>query len=868
MGVDNDSEKQHAKELMKKTLATYLEQVIKKWQEKSFWQKKIDFPLIILINIADEIGELVTDVVEKLQDRYPFVRLIAVLPLPKNEFVNQLKEEGESNENVIAFENRYNEFKNNDNEKNKKYVWELSEYEMPHIAHQTKLKKWRMFNEFVAQHSHLMIVFWQGEKDNWKDQDDSLTWAVRYKLEGYPGLSRSEQSDFITHPTTLITHPATGPVLHIQTDSETLQQSSDFLPVYLYYDRAIITKEVDQKRQLIISEPKFWDVEQLRKTWLGKKFSDIGSYPEIDKNIKVLKELNYACQDKRIPLNNQSLRSFIEEYVIDKYKNSGKAIEKENIPETDKPTGQLIAHYCLLSKLADFYQKKNDGLIRLFCSIFLMLLVLNATLIFLNDICVMGFGINIFRLSHYYVTQWIPNQNLPIEEYYWEQLVVALKQFAPQAMPDPEMDALIASQGVNISRVIGAFLAFSLAVSLCIITIFYCCVTSFLNSWHYKYHQFKTLTDCLKVQVFWRIASMDNRVSANFRSHQIPAVDWILVALNGLNITIPNSPRIESTKVLKERIRILDTIWIEDIIQKFDKTFRMSDAQSRMNTLSFLQKIIALIIASTIPFLAVFFIADFGFHFSICGKTLGFDGLPFQTSVFWGARVTVIIWLLIIVWLLFKAIQRYVSARIKWAQNCYTGFNGFLGNIYRRIKQQKKTKRYFLISQTEKIFHAAIIIIACFGAFFEIKRLNLIYAAAQCPSVEHLYNPLMAVRLIVQIILAIMAIWWLYNRMFLFTIERRRIEQLYYPFTMADYSIDTLLEDEKAVESINSDMWNKVSSWFGINSDQSSQISKDADDEDKVKLCQQVLLELGQEVLAKRADWLITVTDRLLQSPK
>lgn len=99
-------------------------------------------------------------------------------------------------------------------------------------------------------------------------------------------------------------------------------------------------------------------------------------------------------------------------------------------------------------------------------------------------------------------------------------------------------------------------------------------------------------------------------------------------------------------------------------------------------------------------------------------------------------------------------------------------------------------------------------------------------------------------------------------------VTRRRIEQLYYPFTMADYSIDTLLEDEKAVENINFDMWSKVSSWFNINSDQSSQISKDADDEDKVKLCQQVLLELGQEVLAKRADWLITVTDRLLQSPK
>lgn len=868
LGVDDDSEKQHAKQLMKKTLATYLEQVLKKWQEKHFWQKKIDVPLIILINIADDIGELVTDVVEQLQDRYPFVRLIAVLPLPKNEFIKQLKDEGESVENVKAFENRYNDFKNNDNDKYKRYIWELSEYEMPHIAHQTTLKKWRMFNEFVAQHSHLMIVFWQGEKDNWKDQDDSLTWAVRYKLEGYPGLSRSEQSDMITHPSTLITHPTTGPVLHIQTDSETLQKTSSFLPVYLYYDRAIITEEVDQKRRLMISHPKFWDIEQLRKTWLGKKFSNIANYPEIDKNITILKELNYACQDKRVPLTNQSLRSFIEEFVIDKYKNSGKPIEKEQIPETDKPTGQLIAHYCLLSKLSAFYQKKTYRLIDLFCSVFLILLVLNAALLFLNDICVMGFGANIVHLSQYYATQWIPNQNLPVGEYYWEQLLVAIKQFVPQAMPDPAMDALIADNALNISRIIASFLLVVFLASLSILMIFYCCISSYFNSWHYKYHQFKTLSDCLRVQVFWRIASMDNRVSSNFRSHQIPAVDWILVALNGLNISIPNSRKIESTQTLKERIRLIDTIWIEDRIQHFDKTFRMSDTQFRLNGLFALSKTVACIIASTIPFLAVFFILDIGFHFKILGKTLEFKGLSFQDSVIWGAIATAIVWSLIIAWFFFKFIQRKISKRIKWTQNCYTGFNGFLGNIYRRIKQKKKSKRYFLFSSAEKFFHAIIIFIACFGVIIEIKRLNLIYAAAQCPSVKHLYNYNMAFHLIIQIVLAIMAIWWLYNRMRLFTITRRRIEQLYYPFTMADYSIDTLLEDEKAVENINSDMWNKVSSWFGIDSNQSNQISKDADDEDKVKLCQQVLLELGQEVLAKRADWLIAVTDRILQSPK
>ena len=342
---------EHSTELMKNTLAVYLEQVIKRWKKRHFWQKKIDLPLIILINIADKIGELVTDVVEKLQEKYPFVRLIAVLPLPKNEFIKQLKSEGETSANIKAFENRYNDFKN-DNGQNQKFIWELSEREMPHIAQQTKLKKWRMFNEFVAQHSHLMIVFWQGEKDNWKDQEDSLTWAVRYKLEGYPGLSRNEQTDLITYPTI-------GPVLHIQTDAETLQTSEDHLPVRYYADRAIITEEIDGKRELIISNPKFWNLDKLRHSWWGRKFSDIGNRAEIKNNCEILKDLNYACQDKRIPLNNQSLRSFIEEYVIQRYQNSKKPIDKETIPETDKPTGQLIAHYCILEKIAEYYKKKT-----------------------------------------------------------------------------------------------------------------------------------------------------------------------------------------------------------------------------------------------------------------------------------------------------------------------------------------------------------------------------------------------------------------------------------------------------------------------------------------------------------------------------
>ncbi|MBR5161974.1 MAG: hypothetical protein IKW80_10135, partial [Thermoguttaceae bacterium] len=605
LGIEPETETP-SMELMKKTLKVYLEQVIGQWQKKFFFQKKIDFPLMILINIADKIGELVTEVVEQLQDKYPFVRLIAVLPLPKNEFIKVLKEENESPEKIRAFENRCNKFLNSD-VNSQKYLWELSEKELPHIAEQPKLKKWRMFNEFVASHSHLMVVFWQGEKDNWKDQEDSLTWAVRYKLEGYPGLSRNEETD-------LITYPATGPVLHIQTDAvtlkETIKNPDKCLPVHYYSGRAIITKEIKGKRELIISDPKFLDLEELRHSWFNKNLSDVGKRPEILNNCKILKELNYTCLDALIPLKNLSLRSFIEDFVIKKYEKSKKEIAKEDIPETDNPTGQFIAHYCIIDELADFFKEKTRRLVNGFCRVFLILLILNAFLIFLNDLCNMGFGVNIFRLTHYYATQWFPNQ-FPqaglVDSKSLELLNCAIDQNIAAA-PNNNLDNIISTSEINVFRIIGFFLITLLGISICIIRIIYFCYQHYFKSWHYKYHQFRMLADCLRVQVFWKIAGMEYSVSTNFRSHQMPAMDWLFMVLNGFKVCIPNSIRIEREK-LKPRMKLLDTIWLEDRLYYFDSIFKKKYFTIVWESLTLFSKLVFIGAVSTLFFIPAFFIA-------------------------------------------------------------------------------------------------------------------------------------------------------------------------------------------------------------------------------------------------------------------
>lgn len=377
------------------------------------------------------------------------------------------------------------------------------------------------------------------------------------------------------------------------------------------------------------------------------------------------------------------------------------------------------------------------------------------------------------------------------------------------------------------------------------------------DSWDYKYHQFKTLLECLRVKIFWKIAGLDYNVGVNIRSHQIPDMDWLLVALNGLGITIPNSLKNEPVPKIKERLKILDTIWLEAYTQSFEKDFKINIAQKRWSKLSFATQMTARLTASMVPFLTVFFMVDIGSSSNFLGGILG-SPKTFYESLIIAALSTIVLWLLIGLYFFIKSKQDWLLEHLKWAQTRYSGFPSYLGDIYRIIQYKNNSKHYFLIPYRTRIFQICIILAVCFGAFVEINKSNLICTAVQTPSVEYLYSKAMAFRLVFQIFLSIMAIWWLHNRLCLFEKNRRRKEQLYNPLVMADYSVDMMLGNEDAQNILReNDRHSQDISSVQMN-----------DKDPKVKRCQQILLELGQEILAKRADWLLEVSDRNLQSPK
>ena len=496
-------------------------------------------------------------------------------------------------------------------------------------------------------------------------------------------------------------------------------------------------------------------------------------------------------------------------------------------------------------------------LINLFCKAFLILLIFNALIIYLNDIYTMGYGESIFDFHHSGTSQLNPDQKENVDGDFEGLPADTLELTLPQSLPDEKSNTLTETRTKNHSRIIYAFWGSCIAILICILTIFYCLVSYIRDSWDYKYHQFKTLLECLRIQIFWRIASMDYKVSANIRSHQIPDMDWLLVALNGLSITIPNSPKIESIPKLKERIKLLDTIWLEAYILSFEQDFKINIAQKHWEKLNKAQKRTAIVIASIIPFLTAFFTVDIGSSSNFMGGILGAPK-SFYESIIIAALATIGLWLLIGLCFFIKSRKDWLLEHLKWSQTCYSGFSGFLGDLYRKIQHKSNSKHYFLVPYRTRFFQICIILAVCLGAFFEIKKSNLICTAAQTPSVEYLYSKMMAFRLIVQILLSSMAIWWLHNRLCLFEKNQRRKEQLYNPLVMTDYSVDMMLGDDEAFKNLR----DNVRCRQDISSNNTST------EEQRVKLCQQVLLELGQEILAKRAEWLLEVSDRNLQSPK
>lgn len=729
---------------IRETLRKYLLQVIRHWERKA----GKEFPLILMLNLLGDSGKIMTELAFELQETHPCLRLMALLPMAR-EFMTP--------EDQRQLDSFYPYFDPKKPENAHRYLRELqlddlaadvreAVQHLPEVERVRSLRvsQWRRFNEMCAIHSHLMIVLWRGTDDPYEG-DDSLKWIVRLKLDGFSGNTLHSESD-------LLTYPAIGPVLHILTDTESLENPNEkekFLPTFYYWDGVEITEEKNDQR-VLKSHKEFPDLSTFK--WLAF-LANITLHSDIHQNIRTLGIMNRALL-QHAPSHTESVREFTARYIKEQYDYSDARVlipgtQEDFIPDADKPTKQLIHHFRTVDEIAMYFRKITNQVSFLYSISFLIIFWSGSFFTFLSTILFRSHG-----LASYQLFPFIPKSN--------PEGFHNLYAFCWSHFFSPEWFCLT---GLWIS-----FL-FMLGGLSCVA---YCYVRSLADS-HHQYHRFRALAESLRIQIYWRIGGLDTSVPGNFRSHQIETLDWLRIALNSLDVTVLPSHHIADKSLL---IRMVDKIWIE-----VDKKF-------------------------------VF-------------KATGTD-IPFY------------------------AIPKLIT-RLK----------------YSFLKFHESTIARFLRNAAIGVF----ILLLCSSPIILNYNTNTLIVDSKTDTniadfMHTFHYRLMLVKLIYELIAGAVIVYWARQRMNITAKKLRMREQLRTPYMLADYLLDTIWNDHH--ERIEREKRQNAAARSSVPSATEKELAMQSLvlNESELRKCQVVLHQLGQEVLAKYADWLLAATERDLKLPR
>lgn len=632
-----------------------------------YWKKSV-IPLFILF---DSNNDFIKKILEKKQEEY---------------YKNNRKDR---NLVLVAVgSNNYNKYENiktyNDIDRNGQKPQRYWLSFTPNYDDQVEHSLQRQLNEFIVQHSHLAIIFndkLETEVDINNAPDDNLIWAIRYKLEGYPG------SQYQQKQTEKITYPAIGPVLRIVKDYQ-----DNNIKTYFYPSREPITKQEGIKPEEF--KPRELNTDYIISCEIENN-KDFTEEPEIKNNLEILNRVN-----------RKSLKFTDTDKKHNTYHIKDLALKDSKISAFDNPNSlvqRLIAYSITIQKISDNYQKWTTFVTHAFCLLFLFILACNSCLICINDVLITKLGVNLFQVWGW----WNNPGNIQKDRF----------------------------------TILSIFLG--IALGLLIFFIIICCVYSFFKQPHKKYHIFQTLADCLRIQAYWKFAGMDDNVSANFRSHQIPKTDWLMITLNGLNIITKD----KEEEYSEDKIKLLDKFWLEDrIVNEFEPYYKTTPFKIVKDSLSKIDNI---------------FIGLYALIFLYSLKCI-IENIPTFYIIFLGIAIPIVGF---IAWFLIK----------------------------KGIHPQFIT-----------IVSLSLVLYGCLTGIFELWRLSALCDSAQ--SLDQKIYLTESFRLSVQLLASFILITILYLKMQMFDKERRRVEQLRSSFNVADYSLDVILNpnDKKLINQIAS----------------------------------------------------------------
>lgn len=123
---------------------------------------------------------------------------------------------------------------------------------------------------------------------------------------------------------------------------------------------------------------------------------------------------------------------------------------------------------------------------------------------------------------------------------------------------------------------------FGLPYELALIVAVGILIYSHCKTYHYKYYYYRAIAEALRIQIFWRIASMSGCVSGYYRSHQIYKTEWLRAAINSLDVLI-ESPQEESNDVRLDRIDFVKNIWIKEQQEFFTTKITQKRKKTRID---------------------------------------------------------------------------------------------------------------------------------------------------------------------------------------------------------------------------------------------------------------------------------------------
>ena len=331
-----------------------------------------------------------------------------------------------------------------------------------------------------------------------------------------------------------LTFTAIGPVICI--DCDRLHKDNQKMPHTV--------KESDHKITVLIKD-RYGDTNYnmiYSEKW-ERPFS-INHFPEIKSVVDKLGKLNREIFDHS-NINTSSVEQFLEDQ-----KNALPSNIQKQLPELDEisiPHGfdSLVQHFHFTDQIAINYGKQNRSLIKNFCWRFAILLVSVATLEFLTTLILKND--KTFSLK-----QLIYN----FFDFYTFPINVRICPFANWTVFEETLIAIL-------------LIPFTVFFLLIIYNIGY----SVFFKPHVHYHKFRTLAELLRIQLYWRLAEMDETVPGNFHSHQSCNLDWVRAALNGLDLTLTlpleNELQINNFDRLIINYRLIHKLWIGNELYYF-----------------------------------------------------------------------------------------------------------------------------------------------------------------------------------------------------------------------------------------------------------------------------------------------------------